>query len=84
MSYSLVCFSLDVHGIQSMNRQRVPQTGPKPHFPVSLPASMLRSFILKHNRHRSVYNVPIEKELGLAAGTAANTFYIAVGFFGFR
>jgi hypothetical protein len=33
---------------------------------------------------RSVYNVPIEKELGLPAGTAANTFYIAVGFFGFR
>eukprot|EP01134_Creolimax_fragrantissima_P007473 CFRG7473T1 len=30
----------------------------------------------------SVFNVPIEEELGLASGTAANTFYIAVGCFG--
>eukprot|EP01134_Creolimax_fragrantissima_P007476 CFRG7476T1 len=30
----------------------------------------------------SVFNVPIEEEFGLVSGTAANTFYISVGFFG--
>lgn len=48
-----------------------------------VPAAILVHLCIGSVYSWSVFNIPIETELNLAAGTAANTFYIAIGFLGF-